>query len=252
MRVEEAEREGEAMEEEREEEENGEGVREVEGEGEEEEENGEGVREVEEEEEGETGEGMREVEGEEEGETGEGVREVEGEEEEEGETGEGVREVEGEEEEEGETGEGVREVEGEEKEEGKTGEGVREVKLLEGEGAREVKRTHSVRYSERVRVGKMVMKVARREGWMCGWGRGRVRYHHWKRWGLSEVQTWAQGLRDHHMTDHMTSEAQEMSGTEVKGQQDEFGGDGNHGNKPVKPKKRVSFGLHKNEIFTPA
>ena len=213
----------EAMEEEREEEENGEGVRKVEEEGE----TGEGMREVEEEEE------------EEEGETGEGVREVEGEEEEEGETGEGMREVEGEEEE-------------EEEEEGKTGEGVREVKLLEGEGVREVKRTHSVRYSERVRVGKMVMKVARREGWMCGWGRGRVRYHHWKRWGLSEVQTWAQGLRDHHTTDHMTSEAQEMSGTEVKGQQDEFGGDGNHGNKPVKPKKRVSFGLHKNEIFTPA
>lgn len=32
-----------------------------------------------------------------------------------------------------------------------------------------------------------------------------------------------------------------------------LGGDGNHGNKTptTRPRKRVSFGLHKNEIFTP-
>ena len=212
----------------------------------------------------------------------EGAEETkEGEDKEEEEEGE-EEEEEGEEEE--EEGEGEEEEEEEEEEGG-------EEKEEEGEGEEEeeeriVKRRTcgGLSYREKLKLARLIKRKMRRKK-ESGWGRGQrtvVKYSLWRRANLDHVLAWVDDVRGGgggggggrggatHEVDWGRLEGGKEEEEGEQGEEDKSATSGeaqvkgqegvaspcNHGNITMttplsRPKKRVSFGLHKNQIFTP-
>ena len=165
----------------------------------------------------------------------------------------------------------MEELEDEERVEKEEEEGEEMAKEEDEEEEREVRKEMKVkrttcgaqRYRDKLELARLIRRRLRRRkarGW--AWGkRVVVNYGVWRRLSVDEVLDWAEerGGRDD------TSEGgwgRVDEGVARNGDHGDIAampkgvgvaGDGEHGNQTpsTRPKKRVSFGLHKNQIFTP-